>query len=71
MPDENPAESYIVVEDISLFNDDSTVYVVSITDLQRNITNPLSAPRKLVKKTSLNVIAEDLTSYVESWNEAK
>ena len=70
-PDENPAESYIITDNVSEYNDDSIIYIVSITDLQRNIANPTLTPRKSVKKSELKVIAEDLTSYVESWNDTK
>ncbi len=68
LPDENPAEVYIITEDVSIYNDDAIIYVVSITDLQRNISNPALSPRKAVTKSELTVVAEDLTSYVESWN---
>jgi len=68
MPDENPAETYLILEDLTPYADDAIIYVVSITDLQRNITNPALSPRKAVTKSELTVVAEDLTSYVESWN---
>jgi hypothetical protein len=68
MPDENPLETYIILEDLSGYSDDAIIYVVSITDLQRNIANPTLAPRKAVTKIELSVVAEDLTSYVDSWN---
>jgi len=67
-PDENPAESYLVLEDVSDYADNAIIYVVSVTDLQRNIHNPTASPRKAVTKKELTVVAEDLTSYVESWN---
>ena len=67
-PDENPEETYLITEDVSEYNDDAIIYVVSITDLQRNIANPILAPRKAVAKSELTVVADDLTSYVESWN---
>ena len=69
LPDENAAETYLITEDVSAYNDDSIIYVVSITDLQRNIANPTLTPRKPVKKSDLRVVAEDLKSYVESWND--
>lgn len=68
MADENPAEAYLILEDLTTYTDDSIIYVVSITELQRNITNPALSPRKAVTKSELTVIADDLTSYVESWN---
>lgn len=68
MPDENPLETYIITEDLSGKSDDATIYVVSITDLQRNIANPTMAPKKATTKSELSVVAEDLTSYVDSWN---
>ena len=68
LPEENPLETYIITEDLAEYSDDAIIYVVSITDLQRNIANPTKAPRKAVTKSELSVVAEDLTSYVESWN---
>jgi len=67
-PDENPAETYLILEDLSEYADNAIIYVVSITDLQRNAANPNFSPRKAVTKSELTVVAEDLTSYVESWN---
>jgi len=32
-PDENPAETYLITEDVSKFSDDTIIYVASITDL--------------------------------------
>jgi hypothetical protein len=68
MADENPAEAYLILEDLTPYPENAIIYVVSITDLQRNIANPLLAPRKAVTKSELTVLADDLTSYVESWN---
>ena len=68
MPDENPAETYFVLEDLTSYPDDAIIYVVSVTDLQRNAANPAFSPRKAITKSELTVVAEDLTSYVESWN---
>ena len=67
-PDENSAETYIVTEDVSKYSDDTIIYVVSITDLQRNVSNPSLTPRKAVTKSELTVVADDLTTFVESWN---
>ncbi len=68
LPDENPAETYLIIEDVSVYSNDATIYVVSITDLQRNISNPAFAPRKAITKRELTIVADDLTSYVTSWN---
>ena len=68
LPDENPAETYLITEDLISYSDDAVIHVVSLTDLQRNISNPLLAPRKPIKKSDLYVVAENLESYVESWN---
>jgi len=68
LPDENPAETYLILEDLTPYADDAIIHVVSVTDLQRNIHNPTASPRKAVTKMELTVVAEDLTSYVESWN---
>jgi len=67
-PDEKPVESYLILEDLEDYADNAIIYVVSITDLQRNIANPTLAPRKKITKSELTVVAEDLTSFVESWN---
>ena len=68
-PDENPAETYLVTEDVSVYSDDATIYIVSITELQRNIAHPTLSPRKAVMKSELYVVAEDLKSFIESFNE--
>lgn len=65
---ENPTETYLILEDLENYSDNDIIYVVSITDLQRNIHNPTAAPRKAVTKSELTVVAEDLQSYVASWN---
>lgn len=67
-PDENPAETYLITEDLSEYSDDAIIYVISLSDLQRNVANPTLSPRKAVTKSELTVIADDLTSYVDSWN---
>jgi hypothetical protein len=67
-PDENPAETYLILEDVSEYADHAIIYVVSITDLQRNASNPALSPRKAVTKSELTVVADDLVSLVESWN---
>ena len=67
--DENPQEAYLIIEDVSNYPSNQITYVVSITDLQRNIANPPRAPRKAVSLDEMTVVAEDLTSYVQSWNQ--
>ncbi len=67
-PDEKPAEAYLVTEDVSVYSDDATIYIVSLTDLQRNISTPALTPRKAIKKSEVTVLADDLTAYVQSWN---
>ena len=69
LPDENHAETYLILEDLTDYSNDTVIYVVSLTDLQRNISNPMLAPRKAIKKSELILVAEDLTSYVETWNQ--
>lgn len=59
---------FIVVDDPTLFTDDDKITVVSLNDLQRNIANPDLTNKTLVTKKNLNLIAEDLSSYIESWN---
>ena len=62
-------EVYIVTEsDPSSYHNDATIDTVTLNDLQRNISQPSLAPRKLIKKSDLEVIADDLKTYVESWN---
>jgi hypothetical protein len=68
MGDENPMETYLILEDLDKYSDNDIIYVVSITDLQRNINNPTAAPRKAVTKSELTVVADSLQAYVESWN---
>lgn len=68
-PDENPAETYIILEDVSEYADNAIIYVVSITDLQRNLATPTLSPRKAVTKSELTVVADDLISLAQSWNE--
>ena len=65
---ENSAEVYIILEDIKSSSNDTVINVVSLTDLQRNISNPLSAPKQSFKISELTVVADSLTLYVESWN---
>lgn len=67
---ENPAESYIVADDISKSGEDDLVQVVSITDLQRNVMHPERSARKVIRKSNLYVVADDLASYVDSWNKS-
>lgn len=68
LPGEHETEAYIITEDVSVYHYDEIIYVASITDLHRNINNPLLAPRKAIKKSELRVVANDLMSYVASWN---
>jgi hypothetical protein len=68
LSDENPMETYLILEDLDKYSDSDIVYVVSITDLQRNIHNPTASPRKAVTKSELTVVAQNLASYVETWN---
>jgi hypothetical protein len=68
LPDENPAETYLILEDLDNYSDNAIIYVVSITDLQRNIANPSLSPRKAVTKSELTLVAQDLTNYIQSFN---
>jgi hypothetical protein len=61
-------EVYIVAEDPAGFDNSDDILVVSLTALQRNIKHPDNAQRIAVRKDNLVVVAEDLTSHVESWN---
>ncbi len=68
MSDENPSEAYLILHDLDEYSDSDIFYIVSVTDLQRNIHNPAIAPRKAVTKSELALVAESLQEYVESWN---
>ena len=68
LADENPEDVYIIAEDPSDFDGDDTIYIVSLKELQRNIHNPTFAPQIPVTKNELNVIAENLEEYIQSWN---
>lgn len=70
-PDENPTESYLITEDIASYTDNQITYVVSITDLQRNVANPQLTPRKAVVISELEVLADSLEAFVASWNNPK
>ena len=63
-----PNEAYIITEDPNQFGDDEEIKVVSITELQRKQHNPDAAIRIQVKKKDLIVVAEDLESYIRSFN---
>lgn len=70
-PDENPVESYLIIEDIASYADNQITYVVSLTDLQRNVGNPQWTPRKAVAISELEVLADSLEAFVASWNNPK
>jgi hypothetical protein len=59
---------FIVIDNPLQFSNNDKIRVVALNDLQRNTTNPDMAERILIPKNTLNMLAEDLTSYVESWN---
>jgi hypothetical protein len=61
-------EVYIVTEDPLDFKEDDEILVVALNELQRNVKNPENAERLPVRKEQLVVVGEDLTSYVQSWN---
>ena len=45
-----PSEEFIVIDDPGIVNDTGSINVVSLKDLQRNIENPLAAPKVSSKK---------------------
>ncbi|SHL95809.1 hypothetical protein [Mucilaginibacter sp. OK098] len=59
---------YIIAEDPQHFDDDDTIYVVALKELQRNIKHPESAAQIPVTKNKLMVVADNLEDYIESWN---
>ncbi|MGZ3765943.1 MAG: hypothetical protein ACXVA2_14840 [Mucilaginibacter sp.] len=66
--DENPEDVYIVAEDSSVFDNDENIYVVNLSDLQRNIHRPEFTPQISITKNELTVIADNLEEYIKSWN---
>jgi hypothetical protein len=71
IPDNESEEVFIVIEDPSMFEADEDILVVNLNELQKNIKNPENAERIGVPKNELVVVGEDLTSYVQSWNNHK
>ncbi|MBB5396697.1 hypothetical protein [Mucilaginibacter sp. AK015] len=69
LEDEDPQEVFIIAEDPSPFSDEDDIYIVSLKDLQRNISTPQLASQVAVQKKDLTVIAEDIAAYVDSWNQ--
>lgn len=69
IPDLESSEVYIVSEDPLDFADDDDVMVVSLKELQHNIRSPEKAERISVRKDQLVVVSENLTSYIQSWND--
>jgi hypothetical protein len=67
LPDEKSDEVYLVCEDPSIFDDDGTIYITSLKELQRNIKNPELAEQFGITKNELTVIAEDIESFIYSW----
>jgi hypothetical protein len=68
LEDENPNEVYILSEDPAPFDDDDDIYVVALSDLQRNLKNPVICQQIAVAKNELNVIADNLEDYIHTWN---
>jgi hypothetical protein len=69
IPDMEEEEVYIVTEDPAEFDEEDNILVVSLKSLQRNIKQPELAEKISVKKNELVVVANDLNSYVNSWNQ--
>ena len=67
-PGEDPMETYILVDSSEDIAKNEMLQVVSITQLQRHMREPNTAPRITVKKEQLKVVAQDLTSFIESFN---
>ena len=67
--DENPVEVYIIAEDPAPFSPDDRIYIVGLKELQRHSGHPESAERIAVEKGGLTVIADDLETYIRSWNQ--
>jgi hypothetical protein len=69
LADEDPNEVYLVIEDPSVFDDNDTIYVVSLKELQRNVHHPLDTGQVAVTKSDLLVIADSLEDYARLLNE--
>ncbi|MEZ2336949.1 hypothetical protein AB6735_15000 [Mucilaginibacter sp. RCC_168] len=70
VPDMEEEEVYIVSEDPADFDGEDDIIVVGLNELQRNVRNPDNAERIGVRKNQLVVVAEDLESYIHSWNDS-
>lgn len=68
LPDDNPNEHYLIIEDLDNFADNSMIFVISLIDLQKNSADPSATPLKSVMKKDLTVVATDLQSFVASQN---
>lgn len=68
LDDENPEDVYIVAEDPQPYGPDDNIYVVNLKDLQRNISHPQFVQQIAITKSELTVIANDIESYIQSWN---
>ena len=66
--EEESKDVYIIAEDPRPFDDDDTIYVVALKELQRNVRNPDFTPQIPVTKNELTVVAENLEDYINSWN---
>ncbi|WP_121812975.1 hypothetical protein [Mucilaginibacter kameinonensis] len=66
--DENPNDVYIVTEDPTPFDLEDSIYVTNLSDLQKNLHAPLFTPQHAVAKGDLNVIADSLEGYINSFN---
>ncbi|WP_162276916.1 hypothetical protein [Mucilaginibacter pedocola] len=65
---ENSTDVYIITEDPAPFKEGDEIRIVKLRDLQRSIRNPSAAPHITVRKSDLNVIADNLEEYIKSWN---
>lgn len=64
----NPDAVYIVTDNPVLFDDDDSVQVVNLKDLQRNVRTPFLCKHIPVIKNDLITIADSLEEYIRSWN---
>jgi hypothetical protein len=71
LEDENPEDVYIVSEDPAPFDIGDNIYVTSLKELQRNISNPTFTPQIAISKGELLVVAPDLETYIAQWNTEK
>jgi hypothetical protein len=65
----NPSDQYLVVDDLANIRDAELIKVCSISELQRATAEGRTPKLDLFKITELSVLADDLKSFIESFNQ--